>query len=42
MGLFGKEDELVVPWEKIRKIGMDVILVELPPYHQQRDDISKY
>lgn len=42
MGLFGKDDELVVPWDKIRKIGMDVILVELPPYHQLREDSCKY
>jgi YlmC/YmxH family sporulation protein len=29
MGLWGREDEFVVPWEKIVKIGMDVILVEV-------------
>jgi len=29
LGFLGREDELVVPWEKIRKIGMDVILVEV-------------
>lgn len=25
---FGKNDETVIPWEKIRKIGLDVILVD--------------
>ncbi|MEG6616445.1 YlmC/YmxH family sporulation protein [Peptococcaceae bacterium 1198_IL3148] len=29
MGLWGKDDEFVVPWEKIVKVGMDVILVEV-------------
>jgi YlmC/YmxH family sporulation protein len=29
LGFLGKDDELIVPWEKIRKIGMDVILVEV-------------
>jgi len=26
---FGKAGEIVVPWENIKKIGLDVILVEL-------------
>ncbi len=29
MGIIGREEELVVPWEKVRKIGVDVILVDL-------------
>lgn len=29
LGLLGKEEEIVVPWEKIVKIGLDVILVEV-------------
>lgn len=28
--LLGKTDEIVIPWHKIKKIGIDVILVELP------------
>ncbi len=31
LGVFGKEDSLVVSWTKIIKIGVDVILVELSP-----------
>ncbi len=29
LGLLGKNDDIVVPWEKIRTIGVDVILVEV-------------
>ncbi|SDJ73964.1 YlmC/YmxH family sporulation protein [Sediminibacillus albus] len=28
MGLFGKEEEVVVPWESIVTVGSDVILVK--------------
>ncbi|WP_144556693.1 YlmC/YmxH family sporulation protein [Bacillus pumilus] len=29
MGFFGKEEEMIVPWRNIVKIGDDVILVRL-------------
>ncbi|AGL02957.1 YlmC/YmxH family sporulation protein [Desulfoscipio gibsoniae] len=29
MSFIGREEEMVVPWQKIRKIGVDVILVDL-------------
>ncbi|HAU31719.1 MAG: Sporulation protein, YlmC/YmxH family [Desulfotomaculum sp. 46_296] len=29
VSFFGREEEVVIPWEKIKKIGMDVILVDL-------------
>ncbi len=29
LGLFGREEEIVVPWHKIKKIGLDVILIDL-------------
>lgn len=29
MGFFGREEEIIIPWEKIVKIGIDVILVDL-------------
>jgi YlmC/YmxH family sporulation protein len=32
LGLFGRDSEIVIPWEKIKKIGTDVILVELPEF----------
>lgn len=28
-GLLGREKDYVIPWEKIAKIGVDVILVEI-------------
>lgn len=29
LGLFGKKDEYVIPWENIKKIGDDIIIVEI-------------
>ncbi len=31
LGLFGRERSTVINWDQIRKIGQDVILVELQP-----------
>ena len=28
-GLFGREEETVVPWDRVQRIGVDVILVSL-------------
>ena len=28
-GLLGKENEYVIPWERIKKIGEDIILVDM-------------
>lgn len=29
LGLFGRNTDYIIPWENIKKIGMDTILVEL-------------
>lgn len=28
-GIIGKDNELVIPWDRIKKIGEDIILVEM-------------
>ena len=35
-GLFGRDRDLVVPWERIVKIGADVILVDTGEYRRGR------
>lgn len=29
-GLFGRESEIIIPWNQVVKIGPDIILVEIP------------
>jgi YlmC/YmxH family sporulation protein len=31
-GLFGRDEEYIIPWDRIRKIGADVILVEVKAF----------
>lgn len=35
-GILGRDSDYVIPWDKIKKIGPDVILVELPPFSEPR------
>ncbi len=29
-GLFGRPEEIVIPWHQVERVGVDVILVRLP------------
>ena len=29
LGLFGKDNDYIIPWEQIKKVGDDIILVDL-------------
>lgn len=40
LGFLGKEEEIVVPWDKIVKIGMDVILVEVNSFTDPRHEFK--
>ena len=31
LGMFGRRDDFVIPWSCIRKIGPDIILVDIKP-----------
>lgn len=34
LGLFGRSEDIVISWDKITKIGFDVILVEVPGFSE--------
>lgn len=38
LGFFGKDEEMVIPWRNILKIGEDVILVRYKPAEDQPAD----
>ena len=40
--LFGKSEEFVIPWERIKKIGIDVILVETPNYVEDNSAVVNF
>lgn len=33
LGIFGRSEDLIVPWDKINRIGVDVVLVEAQGQH---------
>ncbi|MDS1029588.1 YlmC/YmxH family sporulation protein [Bacillota bacterium LX-D] len=38
MGLFGKNEDMVISWDKIKKLGVDVILVEVSTFVDPRHE----
>ncbi|MRH42176.1 YlmC/YmxH family sporulation protein [Aquibacillus halophilus] len=42
MGMFGKEEEIVIPWENIVTIGSDVILVKKNEHPRLFTETNKF
>lgn len=40
LGFLGREEEIIVPWEKIVKIGADVILVEISSFTDPKHEFK--
>lgn len=40
LGIFGKDIEIIVPWEEVMKIGEDVILVRVNPVNSVTESIQ--
>ncbi|HOJ78498.1 MAG TPA: YlmC/YmxH family sporulation protein [Bacillota bacterium] len=39
---FGKSEDFIIPWERIKKIGVDVILVDAPNYQDEKASIIDF
>jgi YlmC/YmxH family sporulation protein len=35
LGLFWREDDYILPWDCIQRIGEDIIIIEVPGEHQR-------
>ena len=38
---FGKNDDFVIAWDKIKMIGDDIVLVDIPPREEKNEKYSK-
>ena len=36
LGLLGREEDVIVPWERVRRFGEDIILVEHIPLREKK------
>ena len=41
-GFLGREDDYVIPWECIRKIGDDIILTEIPREYKREKHAGRF
>lgn len=41
LGLFGRDSDYVVPWHSVKKIGCDIILVDVVPDKIKRPRVKK-
>ena len=42
LGLFGREDDYIIGWERIRRIGDDIILVEVSGEYRREKKAKKF
>ena len=42
LGLFGREDDYIIGWERIRRIGDDIILVEVAGEYRREKKPKKF
>ncbi len=42
LGLFGREDDYVIGWERIKRIGDDIVLVEIPGEYEREKRKRKW
>ena len=38
LGIFGRPEDYVIPWESIKRIGVDTILVDVQPFTEPGRD----
>ncbi len=41
-GLFGREDDYIIPWDCIKKIGDDIILVEISGQYKREKRYKRF